>query len=247
MPRPAYPPSPSPLPGAAEVAARLAAVRAGRGYLLPNQGLMAAALPDFQEAAAGLYCALTLTDRHLTPWEREFVWLAILIACGEHVGTHHVRLFGETGGGAAEATACWRLVALARGASAYEFLDVHWQALFPGVPAAASYAEAARAAIAGLPVPEGLARLALAGVQTALSQHWALAVEIEAALAAGVDEGKLAEAMSLAMWPCGMNRLIEAGGVWLDLIRAGRVPASPGFAAWAAEPDQGGMPLPPAR
>jgi len=207
--------------------------------------VMAAALPDFQAAAAGLYRALTLTDRHLTPWEREFVWLAILIACEEHVGTHHVRLFHETGGGAAEAEACWRLVALGRGARAYGFLDAHWQAHFPGLPAAAAYARATTAALAGLPVPEGLARLALVGVQTALSQHWALGVDIEAAYAAGVDEGKIAEAMSLAVWPCGMNRLIEAGGVWLGLIQAGRVAASPGFAAWAAQPDQDGLHLAP--
>lgn len=240
-----YPPSPTPLPAAADVTARLAAVRAARGYLLPNQGVMAAALPDFQEAAAGLYRALTLTDRHLTPWEREFAWLAILVACEEHVGTHHVRLFFETGGGAAEAAACWRLVAIARGARAYEFLDAHWQPHFPGLPAASAYAEATRAGLAGLPVPEGLARLALVGVQAALAQPWALAVEIEAAYAAGVDEGKIAEAISLAIWPCGMNRLIEAGEVWLRLIREGRVPASEGFRAWAAQEDQGGMPLPP--
>lgn len=244
-PSSSYPPSPTPLPDAEAVAAKLDAVRASRGYLLPNQGVMAAALPDFQEAAAGLYRALTLTDRHLTPWEREFVWLAILIACEEHVGTHHVRLFHETGGGAAEAEACWRLVALGRGARAYAFLDAHWQPHFPAVPAAEAYARATTAALAGLPVPEGLARLAMVAVQTALSQGWALGVEIEAAYAAGVDEGKIAEAMSLAVWPCGMNRLIEAGAVWLEVIRAGRVAASPGFRAWAAQPDQDGQHLAP--
>lgn len=231
------------LPDAASVTQRLEAVRRGRGYLLPNQGVMAAALPDLQDAAAVMYRALTLTDRHLSPFEREFAWLAILVACEEHVGTHHVRLFRETGGTEEQALACWRLVALARGACAFGFLDAHWQRHFPGIPAAVAYAATTRTLIAGLPVEEDLARIALVGAQAALSQPWALGVEIEAAYAAGVPEGKIAEAMSLAVWPAGMNRLIEAGAVWRDLIRAGRVPASEGFRAWAAMPGQDGLSL----
>jgi alkylhydroperoxidase/carboxymuconolactone decarboxylase family protein YurZ len=233
------------LPTPEEVTARLNEVRRNRGYLLPNQGIMAAALPDFQQAAAGMYRALTLTDRHLTAWEREFIWLALLITSEEHVGTHHVHLFHETGGTDAEAEACWRLVALGRGAGAFAFLDEHWQPYFPTLNAADSYRRTALAVIEGLPVPEDLARLALVGVQTALSQEWALAADIEGAYEAGVPEGKIAEAMSLAVWPCGMNRLIEGGAVWLDLIRSGRVAASAGFRAWADQPDQGGLKVPP--
>lgn len=237
--------APQGLPDAETVRQRLDAVRRSRGYLLPNQGVMAAALPDLQDAASVMYRALTLTDRHLTPFEREFAWLAILIACEEHVGTHHVHLFHETGGTDAQAEACWRLVALARGARAYAFLDAHWQPHFPGVVAATAYVEATRALLVDLPVTEDLARIALVGVQAALSQPWALAAEIEAAYGASVAEGKIAEAMSLAVWPAGMNRLIEAGTVWRDLIRAGRVPASAGFRAWADMPGQDGLQIPP--
>jgi alkylhydroperoxidase/carboxymuconolactone decarboxylase family protein YurZ len=229
------------LPNAAEVRLRLDAVLHARGYLLPNQGVMAAALPDLQDAAAVMYRALTLTDRHLTPFEREFAWLAILIACEEHVGTHHVRLFRETGGTDAQAEVCLRLVALARGARAFAFLDAHWQPHFAGVPAARAYADTACLLLHELPVEEHLARIALVAVQAALSQPWALGVEIEAAYAAGVSEGKIAEAMSLAIWPAGMNRLIEAGAVWQDLIRTGRVAASEGFRAWAEMSGQDGM------
>lgn len=57
--------------------------------------------------------------------------------------------------------------------------------------------------------------------------------------AAGVDEGKIAQPTSLAVRPCGMNRLIETGRVWLDLIRAGRVAASPGFVAWTGRAASG--------
>ena len=87
------------------VHARLAEFRARRGYVLPHQGAMAAAKPDQQDAYGVMYKALTLTERHLDPFEKEFVWLAILTAAEEHVGTHHVDLFFRTGGTGPQAEA----------------------------------------------------------------------------------------------------------------------------------------------
>jgi hypothetical protein len=51
----------------------------------------------------------------------------------------------------------------------------------------------------------------------------------------------MAEAMSIAMWPCGANSFHDAAGVWLDLIRTGQVEASAPFRAWAELPDQDGL------
>lgn len=227
--------------GPDEVRARLAEVRARRGYLLPHQGPMAAALPDLQDAYFVMYKSLTLTERHLDNFEKEFVWLCILAAAEEHIGTHHVQLFNESGATADQARAAWRLTAWAMGAKAYAFLDKHWQRYFPSVEAARSYQEGATTLIAGLGLPPATARLALIGVHTARSDHWGLAAEIEAAYAVGVPEPKIAEAMSLAMWPTGINRFLEACGVWLEVIRAGRVTPSPSFKVWAETPDQGGF------
>jgi alkylhydroperoxidase/carboxymuconolactone decarboxylase family protein YurZ len=228
-----------------QVHARLAEARARRGYLLPHQGAMAAALPELQDAYAVIYRALTLEQRHLSPFEKEFVWLAILIACEEHVGTHHVHLFHETGGTERQAEAAFRLVAWAAGARSFGFLDRHWQGHFPDVAAARAYCAGAGALVAGLDVPLPLARLALIGVQAARAERWGLAAEIEAAYALGVAETKMAEAMSLAMWPAGVNRFIEAGEVWLQVMRSGRVTPSAPFRAWADTPDQDGFHLPP--
>jgi hypothetical protein len=152
-------------------------------------------------------------------------------------------MFREGGGTNTHAEAVWCLVALTRGARAYTFLKAHWQPHFPALRAAEAYRAATTAAMAGLPVPEALARIALVGVQAALGQDWALAAEIEADHAAGVPEGKMVESMSLDVRPCGMNRLIEGDGVWLRLIQERRVPASEGFRAWAAQPDQDGLHL----
>ena len=238
---PADPPAPSP----AEVRARLDEFRARRGYLLPHQGAMAAALPDLQDAYGVMYRALTLTPRHLDPFEKEFVWLAILTAADEHVGTHHVDLFFRTGGTARQAEAAFRLVAWARGAATFAFLDRHWQGYFPEVPAASAYTAGTAALIAGLKVPAPLARLALLGVHAARGETWPLMADLEAAYGEGVPEPKIAEAMSLAMWPCGVNRFLEACGVWLELLRSGRVTPSPAFRAWAETPGQEGFVLPP--
>jgi alkylhydroperoxidase/carboxymuconolactone decarboxylase family protein YurZ len=227
------------------VRARLEEFRGRRGYLLPHQGAMAAALPDLQDAYGVIYRALTLTDRHLDPFEKEFVWLAILAAAEEHVGTHHVDLFFRTGGTERQAEAAFRLVAWARGAEGFAFLDRHWQGYFPAVPAAGAYLSGTAALIAGLDVPPALARLALIGVHTALGKEWPLAVDLEAAYGDGVPEPKMAEAMSLALWPCGVNRFLEGAGTWLKVMRSGRVTPSPAFRAWAETQGQEGFVLAP--
>jgi alkylhydroperoxidase/carboxymuconolactone decarboxylase family protein YurZ len=229
-----------PAPTPDQVRARLDELREGRGFMLPHHGLMAAALPELHATYEAMYRALTLDPRHLSPLERETVWLAILSACEEPVGTHHLLKFQQAGGSEAEALAIFRLAAWSAGAPCYATLDAAWSAQF-GTPLRDAYREGARPLIA--PLAEPLARLALAAIQAAKDQAWGLAVEIEAALAAGASEAQLAEALSYVIWPRGVNRFVRAADAWLGLIRAGRVPASPAFAAWAAMPDQGPLRL----
>jgi alkylhydroperoxidase/carboxymuconolactone decarboxylase family protein YurZ len=227
-------------PDAAAVRARLEAIRAARGgYVLPHHGAMAAALPELHAAYEAMYRALTLEDRHLDPHGKEVVWLAILVACEEPVGTHHLHRFMTTGGSEAEAAAVFRLAAWAAGARRYETLATHWQALLPGLDMAAEYRAGALPLIAGTALDEATARLALIGTQAALDHGWALGAEIEAAYAIGVPEPQIAEAMSLAIWPRGVNPFVRATAVWLRLMQDGRVSPSPAFRAWAEVPGQG--------
>jgi alkylhydroperoxidase/carboxymuconolactone decarboxylase family protein YurZ len=223
-----------------QLRARLGELRAARGFVLPHHGLMAAALPELHTAYEAMYRALTLDPRHLAPLARETVWLAILVACEEPVGTHHLRKFQQAGGTEAQALAIFRAAAWAAGAPRYATLDASWSGQF-GTPMPDAYRDGARALLA--PLDEPLARLALAAIQAANDQAWGLAVEIEAALACGAAEAQLAEALSYVIWPRGVNRFVRAAECWLGLIRAGRVPASPAFAAWAAMPDQGPLRL----
>jgi len=223
-----------------EVRRRLEAFRQQRGYLLPHQGALAAALPALQDAYGPFYRTLVQEPQHLTAFESEFVWLVLLTAAGEALGTHHVDLFYRHGGTGRQAQAAFRVAAWSAGTGAYAFLDRHWQSHFPDVPAAAAYQDAMRTLLAGLDVPEELARLALLSAHSARSDHWGVEQAIRACYAAGVAEPRMVQALSLALWPCGINRFIEACDIWLALMQAGAVTPSPSFQAWADTPDQHG-------
>jgi hypothetical protein len=82
-----------PLPTPDVLRAQLEKLRTGRGYLLAHHGALAAAAPDLHAAYLEMYAALTLRRRHLDAIEKEFVWLAILTAAREAIGTHHLELF----------------------------------------------------------------------------------------------------------------------------------------------------------
>jgi alkylhydroperoxidase/carboxymuconolactone decarboxylase family protein YurZ len=224
-----------------EVRRRLAEARQRRGYLLPHQGVMAAALPELQDAYPAMYQALTGCDRHLSPHEKECVWLGILIACQEHVGTHHIAKFRESGGSDVEAQSVFQLASLALGApTVYGFVGDHWAGHF-GLDDVAPLYDAAIGKVCeqhGLDASIGL--LTALGIHTAFSHEWGVKTAIELCYRHGVREGKIAEAMSLALWPCGMNRFVTAAFIWRDLILAGRVAASAAFQEWAHTPDQDG-------
>lgn len=228
-----------------EIRQALEDIRTARGFVLPHHGAMAAALPELHRTYEAMYRALTLEQRHLAPLEKEVVWLAILTACGETVGTHHLHKFRLAGGEDALAAAVFRLVAWAAGASRYGYIAAHWQDHVPGLPAAREYLQGCDVLIAGSPLSASLARIALIGVHTACEEMWGLGVALESAYALGVDEKRMAEAMSLAIWPRGVNCFVTATTAWLDLLRSGRVTPSPGFRAWAEMGGQGAFVPPP--
>ena len=214
-------------------------IRAERGFVLPHHGALAAALPDLHMAYEAMYRALTLEQRHLTVLQKELVWVAMLAACEEPVGTHHVAKFRAAGGTEAMAASLFRIVGWAAGARRYACLAREWQGLFPDMRAAAEYVTGLRVLLIDGAVDEGTARLALIAIHTACDEPWGLAVEIEAAYAVGVGEPCIAEAMSLAIWPRGVNPFVRATAVWLRLMQEGRVTPSPAFLAWAETPRQG--------
>jgi alkylhydroperoxidase/carboxymuconolactone decarboxylase family protein YurZ len=229
------------LPSPAELRLRLEELRRSRGFLLPHHGVMAAALPDLHESYFVMYRALTLSRRHLDDFEKEFVWLAILIAVEEAIGTHHLDLFLKAGGTRAQAEGAARLVGYAAAARNLAFMAEHWSHHLPGLDAHGAYRAGVDALCAGIDVERATVELALVAVNAALRRDSGLRFHLVDAYARGVPETKLAEALSLIIWPVGVNHFLDACGVWHDLMASGAVAPSPLFKVWADTPRQGGF------
>jgi alkylhydroperoxidase/carboxymuconolactone decarboxylase family protein YurZ len=220
------------------LAARLESLRAKRGYLLPHHGLMALTAPGLLQAYDAAYTALALDDRVLSHHDREFVWLAILIATDEAIATHHIEKFRNAGGSDAAVAAALRITATVEGFGAYGFVRDHWAAHLPGLDLEAEWRATLEAAGAG--TAPRLVHMAACAVQTCRGDWAGLAWQIRAAYAAAVPEAELAEAISLTMFPGSVPHFVEAAKVWRELIAAGAVPASDAFRAWAALSGQDG-------
>jgi alkylhydroperoxidase/carboxymuconolactone decarboxylase family protein YurZ len=229
------------LPSPEELRQRIEELRKTRGFLLPHHGAMAAALPDLHDAYFVMYRALTLTRRHLSDHEKEFVWLCVLIATKEAIGTHHLDLFQKAGGSQAQAALALRLTGYAEAAGYFAFAAKHWNRYLPDVDPFRDYSAGVDALLAGSDVPRGLADLALMAAQAATAGEAGVAAHIRSAYGQRVAEEKLAEALSLIIWPSGVNRFLEACAVWHELMAHGEVSPSPRFKVWADTAGQGGF------
>ncbi len=216
----------------------LEAVRDKRGYLLPHHGLMAVTSPALLDSYDRLYTELTLKDRVLTKHEHEYVWMAILIACEEALGTHHVRRYLDAGGTNDELGTILAVTALVSGSPAHRFVDRHWMPHLPGFDAKTAYLESFREAAGGSAIAP--AHMAAAAICTCRGNWTVLGWHIAAAYEDGVSEDGLAEALSLTMFPGGVPNFVDAADVWRRLILAEAVDASPPFRTWAALSGQGG-------
>lgn len=220
-----------------DIAARLAAVKAKRGYLLPHHGLLAILSERMLAAYDQAYTALALDMKTLDVHDREFVWLAVLIATDEALATHHIPKFRAAGGTDGELDAILRIAAWARGGAAYRFVEAHWRPHLPGFSVSASY----RAALGGLAAGDlRLGVMAAAAVHAARGDVALLRHAIPFAYECGVAEADLAEALSIMMFPGSVPHFVEAARVWMELIREGAVTPSADFAAWASLEGQGG-------
>jgi alkylhydroperoxidase/carboxymuconolactone decarboxylase family protein YurZ len=220
------------------LAARLEALRAKRGYLLPHHGLMALTAPALLEGYDAAYTAMALDDRVLSHHDREFVWLAVLIATGEGIATHHITKFYDAGGTDDEVAAIMALTAACRGFEAYDFVEAQWHAHMPGIVPETLWSEALARATPG--AASRLVQLAALAVHAAHGEWRGLRWQLRAAYAARVPELEMAEALSLMMFPGSIPRFVSAARLWREMILDGTLAASEGFRAWAALAGQEG-------
>jgi alkylhydroperoxidase/carboxymuconolactone decarboxylase family protein YurZ len=209
---------------------KLERLAASRGFLLPHHGALAAGAPDLHDAYLRMYNELTVATRVLTAHERESVWLGILIAVEEHVGTHHLELFLEAGGTNAEAEALIALTGQAASLSAFRFAAKSFPDHLHALDPALAY-DRCVAALCG-PLSERTAHLTLLAVQAARGDRPAIAHHLRAGYAMGLDEDAMVEALSYLIWPRGVNCFLEACEVWHEVMIAGDVAPSERFAVW---------------
>lgn len=225
----------------AELTGRLEGIKAERGYLLPHHGLLAVSAPDLLDAYAETYRAMTLSKRKLTDFQKEFLWLGILVATDEAEATHHLAKYEKAGGTSTGLEAAVRLTATLRGAQAYRFVEEAWRMHLPEWNSRRSQREARETIASSFGCDPALLVMADATIRICLDQFEELAWAIEDAYELGIEEDLLADAMILTLFPASVPNFVRASAVWLDLIRAGRVNASPRYRAWAEIGGQGGF------
>jgi alkylhydroperoxidase/carboxymuconolactone decarboxylase family protein YurZ len=218
--------------------ARLSAVKARRGYLLPHHGLMALTSPRLLDAYDQAYAALALDQRLLSVHDRECVWLAILIATDEAAATHHVPKLLAAGGTLATVEAVLGLTAWAAGGPGYLFVARWWAPHLDGFDLTRAYGDALARVSAG--IEPRIAAMCAAATHAARGDFELLRQAIPLAYRLNVPEAELAEALSLVMFPGSVPYFVETARVWLELIREGAVQPGPAFAAWARLQGQGG-------
>ena len=227
-----------PLPTPEELRKRLEELAQSRGFLLPHHGALAAGAPDLHAAYLTMYKALTVTPRHLSPLERECVWLGILVTVEESIGTHHLELFRSAGGTDDIAAAIIALAGFAEGYDKLHFAERHWSAYLPSLTAAEAYDRDIESLNAGR-VDDELVELCLLAVQSARESRAGIVHHLKKAYARGIAEERLVEALGYLIWPRGVNCFLEACTIWHGLMAAGEVAPSPLFAVWADMAGQG--------
>ncbi len=223
---------------AAELRARLANVKAKRGYLLPHHGLLATISETMLNAYDGLYTALALDAKALNVRDRELVWLAVLIATDEAIATHHIPKFLAGGGTQDEFASVLRLTAFVLGSNAYPFVRQHWEKHWPGLSTDAEFVRAVETVAA--PLSRRDAWLCTCAVLAAKARFEQLRLAIIAAYDAQIAEIDLAEALSIMMFPGSVPHFVEGARVWMEVIREGTVKPSDAFRVWAGLEGQGG-------
>lgn len=205
----------------------LDAMRAERGYTLSYHEIYARTEPKFLERYADLYRAFTLDERYLTAREREIVWVGILVADHERVGTLHLERALAIGITPEEIGDAVAVASVAHGYSALAFVEDAWSHVV-SFPLWQRYDALMADAARGLTETElHLCALATHG---ALKQGPGFLHHLTSLYGLCVPEEQIAEAVSYLLLPKGANTMLWATDEWLQAIAEGLVTPGPGLA-----------------
>ena len=221
--------------------ASLKKLREKRGYLLPHHGLLAISSPKLLEAYDATYTALTLDNRVLTDWEKEIVWLVILISTGEAIATHHLDRLIKSGGNLVDVENSLLVAAWAEGAERHSFVEDHWEDHMEGFQAVKTYRSGLYKLTENCGIAPWLLEIALAACHQCHRRWFWVREHILGAYKYSANEDALAEGLSLAMFPGGIPNFVDACDIWRKVIIEEKVAASEPYKAWAEMSGQGGF------
>ena len=84
--------------------------------IFSHHGLLAISSPQLLDAYDATYTHMTLTDRVLNLYEKEVIWLIILVSTSEAIATHHIDRLRKSGGGETDLEAAISVASWANGA-----------------------------------------------------------------------------------------------------------------------------------
>lgn len=201
----------------------LAAVEAKRGYTLPYHRMMAASDPELLKAYDAFYERLTLQDRHLTPYQKETVWAALLACVREVHGFIHMKRAEKAGLTHDDLTRSVSLAAVTEAWSVFGFSADHWSHWTQVNELHRSYLNLYQSAMGDMET--GLGHLIGAVCHGACRRKVPMIIHLQKAFSAGLTVKQMAEALSYMIIPCGGNTLIEVVSYWEEAAKDMLVPS----------------------
>lgn len=201
----------------------LEVLRAKRGYLLPYHRMLAAHAPDLLTRYDAFYEKLTLDQNLLSPRWKEFVWIAILAAAREGVGSLHLDRAKLAGLTQDEMETAVALSALSESFPAFRFGIEKWHGWLS--PQALENGYLALVTAAAKDVEPALVELALLVCHGTRQDARAFALHLKRFTEAGGTPAQLSEALSYLFIPMGANLLIEIVEMWVHVAQAEGLPA----------------------
>jgi hypothetical protein len=208
------------------VRARLEAIKAYRGRIMPNHAVLAIEAPQLLDTYETLYTGTTLTYYHLTRQQKKFVMLLVVGGCQQPLGLYHVKDFLGGGGTAAQVRIAARLSMLVVGAPTLDAIGPGWSQFVPGIDYA-SLIEPELLAARQADLPDWLLELAMAAGQACRRDWDKVRFHLARAKALGVEDKVVAEALTTLILTAGNPTFAQACGAWQDLINDNTVQATP--------------------
>lgn len=190
-------------------------LQAKRGYLLPYHKMLAAHNPALLKRYDDFYEKLTLDQNLLSPRWKEFVWIAILAAAREGIGSLHLDRAKVAGLTREEMEAALSLSALSESFAGFFFGIDKWDGWLSADKILDNYLALVSQAADGVEPP--LVELALLVCHGTRRDRAAFALHLDRFERAGGKPAELSEALSYLFIPMGANLLIDIVEMWLSI------------------------------